>query len=438
MTLLATPTIRFFATFCLVSLLLTAGVVVVRAAIVSESGDLLNAIETVRANMPGRDDEGFVPPTGTELDLWRDLMQALLADDVGTVDTMLTTHFPFYELVHYTDSGFENRQYYLLRETLPVTKGWGTYIINPQYHRELAIEVPHPRYEINTPSEGADIFRRTGARLLTMTGTHRCSNEAQSPCDGSSSVCGDGTYHVSDQAHFVDAPFQVAHEVFTDNYPVGYGINLHGTSRSECNDIFLTNGVGGDSKPILYDLKNHMNASGNIVVSVSGDGTSSCSLIGSTNVQGRYTNGSPDPCETAAGSSSGYFIHAEQSRHVRDNPSIYFKFINAINDAIEDVVTGIPGPPVAPERIVLDVSTPYPNPFVTQTRFSVTPMTAQQITVDVIGVSGRRIVRLHDGFVGASETVNLSFQSRRLPSGVYLLRVSGKGVSVTRKITIVR
>ena len=297
------------------------------------AGDLLAEIETIRTNMPGSGDEGFATPSSTDLDTWQTIMQALLDDQPATAGAPIAA-FPSYELITFCDTGFEDKQYYVLREPGVVVRGWGTFIVSPDFEREIAIEVPHPLFETNTPSEGADIFRRTRARFFLMSGAHRCSNAAHSTCDGTSNVCGDGVYHVSDMAHIVASAYQVAHEVFTDKYAQGYTFSLHGTGQAVCNDIFLSNGIGSDSKPILHSLRDAMNASGNIVVSVAGDGTSTCTLTGSTNVQGRYTNGSTDPCQTSVVSNSGYFIHAEQQRRVRDDFAIYSKFTDAINATI--------------------------------------------------------------------------------------------------------
>lgn len=69
-------------------------------------------------------------------------------------------------------------------------------------------------------------------------------------------------------------------------------------------------------------------------VGVVGDG-STCTLFGTLNVQGRYNNGSPAPCTTAAPGISGTFIHIEQRRSVRTNFNEYVKLINAVADAVQ-------------------------------------------------------------------------------------------------------
>lgn len=409
-----------------------------QADIEEESGDLMDEIEFIRVNMPGSGDEGFVPPSYIELNRWEDISESFLNGHAEEVDSLIDLYFPEYEIVRFTDSGFGSHEYLLLRETVPVTLGWGTYILRLQHEREIVIGVPHGRYETNTPSEGVDMFRRTGARLFMMNGTHRCSNSASTPCDGTTSVCGSsGSYRISDMAHVTESAFQAMHEAYTVKYPVGYAFSVHGTTASNCSDIFLSNGKGSDSQPIIYELRDHMNSSGNIFVSVSGDGTATCTLTGATNVQGRLTNSSDEPCFQYASSNSGYFIHAEQQRRVRDNYSIYSKFINAINDAIDVVPTSSDeiGLPVV---AALDISNPFPNPSGSEVRMSLSSFRAQNVTVEVLDVAGRRVKTLYSGSLQKTDVVDLTLRAKDLPSGVYFIRARGKGYSTVRKVILTK
>ena len=404
------------------------------ADIPRESGDLMEAIETIRINMPGSGSEGFVPPSALDLSRWRLVCEAFLDDEPEVVDSLISLYFPSYEIIDFVDQGFENRCYRILRETLPPDLAWGTFMLSVNHRRLIAIEVPHGRYETNTPSEGTDIFRRTGALLFMMNGAHRCANSAYTPCDGTSDVCGTGRYHISDMGHVTQSAYQVMHEVFTGEYPEGYSFSIHGTSQSNCNDIFLSNGTASNSKPILYALRDSMNASGDIVVSVAGDGTCTCTLVGSTNVQGRFTNSSPQPCYIPASSNNGHFVHAEQQRRVRDNYAIYSKFIAAINNAI-DTVTSSDGTDLPDAGLHLSV--PWPNPAGSEIRFSLSSAEAQTVLVELYDISGTRVGSLYHGSLRANEALDLMLQSDRFSSGVYFIRATANGTFSTRKIIIV-
>jgi len=291
-------------------------------------GTLRARIESIQDAMPRRGSEGFVPPTSGELDRWRTIVDALIAGDTTAVDAQLAEHAPSYALIRFTEAD-TGQLYYLLQETPSVEKGWGAVVVHPAPERNLAIHAPHPVFDLDTHREGVDVFQQTGARVLLLAGTHRCTNQGVSPCDGTSSVCGDGRYHVSDMAHVVDAPFQAAHAVFTERFPEMVAISLHGNGSEDCETVFLSNGIDEDVQPALRSLQQALSERG---VRVGVPGSSACRLIGSTNVQGRLINGSPQPCTEAATRATGTFIHIEQRRSFREDPAAYGRLIDALND----------------------------------------------------------------------------------------------------------
>lgn len=277
--------------------------------------------------MPRREEEGFVPPTDEKLERWRDLVSHLADGDTSKVRSLVRSHFSSYALVQFADTT-TGQTYFLLQEVPTVEKGWGSVIVNPDAARNLAVEVPHPVFDLDTHRQGADLFRRTGARMLLLAGTHRCSNRKQSPCDGQSGVCNDGHYHVSDAAHDVEAPFQAAHEVLVDRWPEMTALSLHGNGNDDCETVFLSSGVADETPPVLDTLARELDERG---VATGVPGTSSCPLVGSTNVQGRYTNGSSHPCRDPASTATGTFIHVEQRRDFRADEEAYGDLIEAVN-----------------------------------------------------------------------------------------------------------
>jgi hypothetical protein len=82
--------------------------------------------------------------------------------------------------------------------------------------------------------------------------------------------------------------------------------------------------------------------------------------------------------------------------------------------------------------------TAYPNPFRGQARVEVAVREAQQVTVEVYDVLGRRVARLFDGAVAASQTEALAFSASGLGSGLYVVRVTGETFRATRRLTLVR
>lgn len=282
----------------------------------SVTGSFRERINALQDGMPRKKSNGFEVPTKTDLARWRGLVDALLNGEVSLAKSLVEEHFPSYALLCFTDTATDHA-YLLLQESPSTLKGWGTVVLNLAPDRDLAIEVPHPVYDVNTHREGADLFQKAGARVLVMAGTHRRANSATSPCNGSKQQ--------SDMAHVVDSPFQITHEAFTDCFPGLTALSLHGHDQENCETVFLSGGVGGGIPQSVRNLREALRERG-VEVGIP-DGTSSCSLVGSKNVQGRYTNGSSQPCEEAATSATGYFIHIEQSPEFRES---YDPLISAI------------------------------------------------------------------------------------------------------------
>jgi hypothetical protein len=291
-------------------------------------GALMARVESLHEAMPDEGSDGFVPPTDADLRHWRALVDTLAAADTAAARTLIAEHAPSYALIQFTDTTTQET-YFVLQEAPTVTKCWGAVVVNPTPERNLAVQVPHPQFDLNTYREGAALFRDTRARVLLMAGTHRCANQAASPCDGETGVCGARKpYRQSDAAHVTAAPFQVTHEAFVDRYPELTALSLHGNGQEECETVFLTSGVEDDTPAPVEDLRQALVERG---VRAGVPGTSSCPLVGSTNVQGRYTNGVGAPCTEAAGAATGTFIHVEQRLDFRQSPDRYQALIDAVN-----------------------------------------------------------------------------------------------------------
>lgn len=302
-------------------------------------GDLRARVQDARLTaMPGPASEGFVDAASHELDRWREAVAALLEGDTTTVTELVDGPLFSYALIHLTDTETGDT-YYILQEVPSVQMGWGTVVVNPDPDRNVAVEVPHPMFEVGTDVEGADLFRRAGARALIIAGTHRCANRAPSPCDGESGVCGTGYYHVSDMAHMVEVPFQAAHELTVDRFPGAVSLSLHGHGRDRCETVFLSSGVADSTPETVRDLRRALTRRG---ISAAVPESSDCPLIGSTNVQGRYSNGSDQPCTRPAPSASGTFIHIEQGRSFRESEETYSTLIAAVEEIFPQVDTTDP------------------------------------------------------------------------------------------------
>lgn len=300
-----------------------------------------------------RDSNRYRVPAKGDLDIWRQVISAMLLGDLPAAADLVAQIAPSYKVIKFTDvSASPARVYYLLLEAvitsddiLPYAEtGWGVYVFDPQPIRKLAISVPHIAADLHTEDEGIEAFVTLRARCLLLSASHRCASDTVSPCAGSSDVCGDGSHHASDASHGsnpadtrVTNTFQVAHEELINLYPATVVIQFHGNGVSACSQVTLSNG-GSNHKTIsngnISRLKQSLtNSSITVRVCDQAPVPGECNLCGTTNLQARYINGRTDnPCQNSAPSPNDFerFIHVEQSLTVRETAQKRQTIIQAI------------------------------------------------------------------------------------------------------------
>ena len=328
--------------FCLVGAAISLSAAPTRAALVQMSGDIESFLNSI--NIPARDSEAFVVPSSAEIASWREAVGQLVSGNFAACAVLAE---PLgYDLIEYSHSAGGNTYYILLEWTsggAPL-RGLGTYVFNPDSCRRLNVQAPHPRFEINTRAESIDTFLQLNAAFLQLAGTHRCANAACSPCSGSTSVCGgcDGShYFESDTAHFVDNFFQAASTEVAECMPSVTSVSVHGfapcSPTTSTSIVIVSNGTGS---AIANSLATSIAEEYNVLLAgvYTGEPAGSCQavagepgvawpcsgvpLCGTTNVQGRAINGSPDACSTSVSAAPlpERFIHLEQQRRLRDPP----------------------------------------------------------------------------------------------------------------------
>jgi hypothetical protein len=295
---------------------------------VSDTGDLLlDKLPVLKAAIPRRYEttlrNGFAAPSASEMIAWKNLTTAMVQGDLPAACAIIAANSFPYTVIEFTD-WVTTKTYNILQEdippTEPIAKGWGTYIFNPLATNSLSIQVPHPLFDSLTPEEGVDAFRQLDARTLLMAGTHRYATNVQSSCQPDPNVAGNN----ADVAHNIENMFEPAHEVLSAQ-PLGtVFIQIHGNGSASCPDVFISNGTTSPG-PRVTRIVECLQAdplfdpSGLDPFTVeAATPTSMCILRGTTNVQGRFSHGSANPCTQAAESASESFIHIEQSFRMRD------------------------------------------------------------------------------------------------------------------------
>jgi hypothetical protein len=118
--------------------------------------------------------------------------------------------------------------------------------------------------------------------------------------------------------------------------PRPISLNLHGNS-SEPVAVTLSDGTlfAGRRTDLVQQLRRALSAriGAEKVKSCNWppDGLTAANLCGTTNAQGRLSNGSPEACRRNAASASGLFLHIEQHQNIRDDPSL---LIQALQDVL--------------------------------------------------------------------------------------------------------
>lgn len=211
--------------------------------------------------------------------------------------------------------------------------GWAIVALRARNARALVFEVPHPIYDAGTLREGRYAYDALKARALIASGTHRCANAGFTTCEGLTRVCSNRLepYRESDVAHNERSMFHTAHRVLSDAYRTDRIISLHGMGE---DGISLSDGTTIPTSStsavahLLFGLEDAFELELVTACNDAPGAAVSAHLCGTTNIQGRYTNGLSDTaCTGTATASSDRFFHIEQSSAVRRK---YRRVIQAI------------------------------------------------------------------------------------------------------------
>ena len=273
--------------------------------------------------------EGYNVPSPAELRDFDTLIASFTNQQLNAVrNAAAALNF---ELIRVVDTGANSNELYCLRER--VLRGQGFYCADYDAATTDHVSVPHPLFDSQTNVESVLVMRGIGARYLSISTTHRCSNAAESSCSGTTSVCGAaGPYKVSDPAHNVDAFFHHFGVAAHDRDASAVTIQLHGCGATACpsngdnNDIVARLSAGTtDDLPSTEPVNLLNTALNEELLSLQMGSAVSCSepsmdkrLCGTTNVLGRYINGQPDPCQNSAPAFTGSrWLHIEQNANLR-------------------------------------------------------------------------------------------------------------------------
>jgi len=77
-----------------------------------------------------------------------------------------------------------------------------------------------------------------------------------------------------------------------------------------------------------------------------------------------------------------------------------------------------------------------PNPVAARSTFQLAVGRAEHVRIDVLDVSGRQVATVLDQTIPGNEIRRVAFDASALPSGVYVMRVTGESFVTTRRVTV--
>lgn len=262
------------------------------------SANLLNQIYRLQESMPLEEGDGFVVPTKTEQTAFSEIVTRLESGDLIYATELAKKNN--YSLDRYLDLGDENAASYLLREEIPISKGWGLYLIREDGATNIIVEAPHPLSDKHTDIIALDVYRALNARALLIAGAHRSADP-----NGLSDVAhaSESIFHsihetlTESTATFPDPPVVLQVHGFASKKHPGYPNIILGFGQSASQEeISLSKELVG----ALTDLGIHAGTC---------EGDSWQDLCGTKNIQGSVKKNT-------------IFIHVELDETIRDNDSV--------------------------------------------------------------------------------------------------------------------
>ena len=83
-----------------------------------------------------------------------------------------------------------------------------------------------------------------------------------------------------------------------------------------------------------------------------------------------------------------------------------------------------------------ELTSAYPNPFGPAANFTLRVAEAQQVSIALFDALGRHVQVIFEGEMAAGERRVLTIDAANLPSGLYIYRAVGEGVSASQRVVL--
>jgi hypothetical protein len=261
------------------------------------TGKMENLIFELEGYAPRKESMGFVQPDETALRDFEDVVDRLFEGDAAGAAELAAKYD--YDLVIYHTWDENDPAYYLLRERIPIRRGWGMYLFQldacQNSSQAIISQAPHILADIGTPMIAMEAFRSLKGCALMIGGAHRDANR-----DDSADIAHNPlTVYLAVQTalvrHVGQAAYIIQFHGFSAGKHPGYPSIVLGAYQFE-------DATSNDQLVQLADVLNTYGISTSIC-----DGSNWTALCGETNVLGGYLN-------------EGTFVHVEMDEMARSNP----------------------------------------------------------------------------------------------------------------------
>lgn len=378
----------------------------------SINGNLVAYVDSVVDHMPGEHQENFVLPTPSEKSIYYRAVRHLCL--MNATAAIASADSLGYRVRIFNDTTSAYGVFYLLEESPPAQRHWGMVAIRPSACMLLLLQAPHPGHDFNTGQQAAYNFVHLPALAFMMSTAHRCNSDSLSACDGTTSVCtgSPSPFARSDNAHNEVSAFQAATEAIIQNTVVQLTLQLHGFTKLSTDPyVIMSNGTKQpDLSGNVEAFRDALLAQDSALTFEIGHLNPSWDrLLGTVNVQGRFINNSPDPCDQNPVAPSGMFIHMEQEKsRLRQDVAGWEK----VRLAIE---TFMPCLPWSVDDPVIPAPELFPNP------------STGAVTVRQTGCWKLEVLNSMGGVVLETDFCNEINLNPTLPAGLYLVVLKNNG-----------
>jgi hypothetical protein len=244
----------------------------------------------------------YRPPTASERE---DIVSALSPLLVSGADRSRVAEAlrPLGFTVTFDTDPATRREYALVVNERDTERAWGVYLVDLSTPVRLAVEVPHPNFDLGTERIGLALFRAVPGSILLVAGAHRRADDG-----------------AGDVAHRTDSAFHaVAAELAERDIPQVQVHGFHDDSLPD-TDVVISPGAGKAGSVIRRIAE----GIGDADLRPCRSWERNCGrLEGTRNEQGKV-----------AAEHDAVFVHLETSRSVRDDETQWNKLVRAVADGL--------------------------------------------------------------------------------------------------------